>query len=63
MLSTLSVISNRFRFSADMDEYSELAVRAFNEDFPKFPKWSPSEARFTIITQMKSLKSIENHSF
>ena len=45
-----------------MDEESELAVRAFNDDFPKFPKRLPSKARIHS-NEMKSLKSIKNHSF
>ena len=61
MLSTFSVISNRFRFSANMDEY--LAVRAFNWDFPKFPKWSPSKARIHNNNSNEISKVNKNHSF
>ena len=63
MLSTFSVISNRFRFSANMDEYSELAVRAFNWDFPKFPKWSPSKARIHNNNSNEISKINKNYSF
>ena len=63
MLSTLSVIPNRFRFSPDIDEYSDLAVRAFTGDFPKFPKWSPSKARIHNNNSNEISKVNKNHSF
>ena len=43
-LSPLSVGPNRFSFSADMDEASDLAERALNREFPELPKKSPAKA-------------------
>ena len=43
-LSPLSIGLNRFSFSADMDEVSDLAERALNGQFPKLPKKSPAKA-------------------
>ena len=37
-VSPLSVNPNRFSFSADMDEASELAEKALNGEFPELPK-------------------------
>ena len=37
-VSRLSVSPNRFSFSADMDEASELAEKALNGEFPELPK-------------------------
>ena len=42
-LSPLSIGPNRFSFSADMDEASDLAERALNVEFPKLPKKSPAQ--------------------
>ena len=39
-VSPLSVSPNRFSFSADMDEASELAEKALNGEFPELPKKS-----------------------
>ena len=44
-LSPLSIGPNRFSFSADMDEASDLAERALNGEFPKVPKKSPAKSR------------------
>ena len=43
-ISPLSVSTNRFSFSADMDEASDLAERALNGEFPELPKKSPPKA-------------------
>ena len=43
-ISPLSVSTNRFSFSANMDEASDLAERALNEEFPELPKKSPPKA-------------------
>ena len=42
-LSPLSIGPNRFSFSADMDEASDLAERALNEEFPELSKRSPAK--------------------
>ena len=39
--SSLSISPNRFSFSADMDEASNLAEKALNREFPELPKKSP----------------------
>ena len=39
--SPLSISPNRFSFSADMDEASDLAEKALNGEFPELPKKSP----------------------
>ena len=44
-LSPLSIGPNRFSFSADMDEASDLAERALNGEFPKVLKKSPAKSR------------------
>ena len=43
-LSPLSIGSNRFSFSADMDEASDLGERALHVEFPKLPKKSPAKS-------------------
>ena len=43
-LFPLSVGPNRFSFSADMDEASDLAEKALNVEFPELPEQSPAKA-------------------
>ena len=62
-LSPLSIGSNTFSFSADMDEASDLAERALNGEFPKLPKRSPAKTPKTPISLMIASKLIKNHSF
>ena len=52
--SHLSISPNRFSFSADMDEASDLAEKALNEKFPELPKKSPP------ITNNNSKKPAES---
>ena len=40
-VSPLSISPNRFSFSADMDEASDLAEKALDGEFPELPKKSP----------------------
>ena len=42
-LSPLSIGPNRFSFSVDMDEVSDIAERALNGEFPELPKMSPAK--------------------
>ena len=42
-LSPLSIGTNTFSFSADVDEASNLAERALNGEFPELPKRSPAK--------------------
>ena len=42
-LSPLSIGPNRFSFSVDMDEVSDIAERALNGEFPALPKMSPAK--------------------
>ena len=55
-ISPLSVSTNRFSFSADMDEASDLAERALNGEFPELPKKSPPKASKSYNKHAESTK-------
>ena len=52
----LSVSTNRFSFSADMDEASDLAERALNGEFPELPKKSSPKASKSYNKHAESTK-------
>ena len=51
-VSPLSVSPNRFNFSADKDEASELAEEALNREFPELPSksspWDPKILKYLL---------------
>ena len=55
-VSPLSVSTNRFSFSADMDEASDLAERALNGEFPQLPKKFLRRHLKIPISMLKVLK-------
>ena len=54
--SPLSISSNRFSFSADIDEASDLAEKALNGESPELPKKSPQLHPTTPKSLMKAPK-------
>ena len=61
-LSPLSVGPNRFSFSADVDEASDLAERALKGEFPELPKNLQQRHLKTPKSLLKALKQIKNLS-
>ena len=62
-LSPLSIGPNRFSFSADMDEASDLAERALtgnSRNSPKCPQQRPPKIPISLL---KAAKLIKNHYF
>ena len=51
--SPLSISPNRFSFSADMDEASDLAEKALNGEFPELPKKSPQVTSNNLLKAPK----------
>ena len=62
-LSPLSIALNRFSFSADMEEASDLAERALNGYSPNSPKGSQQRPPKTPISLLKAPQLIKNHYF
>ena len=62
-VSPLSVSPNRFSFSADMNEASELAEKALNGEFPKLPKKYPLMASKNSKKPAESTKINKKNSF
>ena len=54
--SPLSISPNRFSFSADMDEGSDLAEKALNGEFPELRKKSPKSHSTTPKSLLKPPK-------
>ena len=58
--SSLSGSWKRFCFSTNMDEYSELAEKAFNGDFPELPKcclWSLKHSLKSLLKAQNQQKA------
>ena len=57
-LSPLSTGPNRFSFSADMDEASNLTERALNGEFPELPKKSPTKTPISLLIALILIKNL-----
>ena len=62
-LSPLSVGPNRFSFSADVDEASDLAERALKGEFPELPKKSSAKTSKNPKKPAESSKANKKHLF
>ena len=63
LLSPLSVGPNRFSFSADVDEASDLAERALKGEFPELPKKSSAKTSKNPKKPAESSKANKKHLF
>ena len=61
--SPLTISPNKFYFSANMDDDSELAEKVLNGDFSELPKRSPKMAPTTRTSVLKVPKSTKNLFF
>ena len=61
--SSLSVSSQRFHFSAKMDEHPELAGKAFRDEFLEISKRLPPKAQTLTKSLLKASKSTRKTRF
>ena len=61
--SSLSVSSQRFHFSAKMDEHPELAGKAFRDEFLEISKRLPPKAQALTKSLLKASKSTRKTLF